>query len=210
MSKIPLLLNINLDRAKGIAATRYHLSKDYLPSVVRRALPMHLGSKYRFTFTLKTSKGVTTTEVPAIIKVKRIPSPSGSCVCYEPEVVGIPEDKGYPNDFYASQVVEIAQRSIEFINSILSHIRYSHTPIDAAAKAAIMSANKVRAGEISNTHEPCVERALRANAYDIDLNYRYMRHGLIVGDIFLDATVCSYIDKHDRTATLTTHLVLSN
>lgn len=209
MGKIPILLNIDLDRARGIAAERYHLSKDYLPSALLRALPMNLGSTYSCTFTLQTSKGTSTAEAFATVKIERIPGPGGLCVSYNPIITGIPEDKGYPSDFYASQVVEIAQRSIEFIDSILPYIRDPSTTMEAVARLATVYANEIREGKAVDYTGPCLEQALKANVRDTCLSYQYMRHGLVVGDIILDATVRSYIDQSDPTATLTTRLTLS-
>lgn len=63
---------------------------------------------------------------------------------------------------------------------------------------------------MSDVHVPCVEQALKANVYDASMSYQYMRHGSVVGEISLDATVHSYIDKHDTTATLTTNLCFTD
>lgn len=209
MDKIPVDLDLigAIDRGRAKAASGYHLAKPYLPSVVRRAMPMHLGRNYRFTFTLKTTEGTTVVDVPIGIKFKRTPDPSGLyTMCHEVVLVSIHKDMGYPSDFYASQVVEIAQRSIEFIDSILPYIRDPNTSMDSILNAAVRRANAIRAGSVSDIHVPCVEQALLANVYDADMSYQYMRHGLVVGQISLDATVLSYIDQHDPTATLTTNL----
>lgn len=213
MDKIPVDLDLIglIDKGRAAAASGYHLAKPYLPSVVRRAMPMHLGRNYRFTFTLKTTEGTTVVDVPIGIKFKRTPDPSGLYDnCHELVIVSIHKDMGYPSDFYASQVVEIAQRSIEFIDSILPHIRDPNTSMDAVARLATVYANEIRQGKAVDYTGPCLEQALKANVRDTCLSYRYMRHGSIVGEISLDATVLSYIDQHDPTATLTTRLVLSD
>lgn len=212
MDKIPVDLDLigAIDKGRAAAASRYHLAKPYLPSVVRRALPMHLGSRYSFTFTLKTTEGTTTVDVPIGIKFKRTPDPNGLYdMCHEVVVVSIHKDMGYPSDPYAYQVVEIAQRSIEFIDSVLPYIRDSSTTMEAVARLATVYANEVRDGKAVDYAGPCLEQALKANVYDTCMSYRYMRHGLVVGDIILEATVWSYIDKNDPTATLTTRLTLS-
>ena len=209
MDKIPVDLDLIgvIDKGRVAAASGYHLAKLYLPSVVRRSMPMHLGRNYRFTFTLKTTEATTVVDAPIAVKFKRTPDPNGLyTMCHEAVIVSIHKDMGYPSDFYASQVVEIAQRSIEFINSILPYIRDSSTSMESIMNAAVRRANAIRAGQVSDIHVPCVEQALRANVYDADMSYQYMRHGLVVGEISLDATVHSYIDEHDPTATLTTNL----
>lgn len=211
MDKIHVDLDLIGVIEKGIAAAAsgYHLAKTYLPSVVRRAMPMHLGRNYRFTFTLKTTEGTTVVDVPIGIRFKRTPDPSGLCDAYhELVIVSIHKDMGYPSDFYASQVVEIAQRSIEFIDSVLPYIRDPSTTMEAVARVAVVYANEIRQGKSVDYTGPCLEQALKANVYDTGMSYRYMRHGSVVGDITLDATVRSYIDKNDPTATLTTHLTI--
>lgn len=209
MNKIPVDLDLigAMEKDRAAAASGYHLAKPYLPSVVRRSLPMHLGRNYRFTFTLKTSEGTTVVDVPIAVKFKRVPDPNGIyTMCHEAVIVSIHKDMGYPNDFYASQVVYIAQRSIEFINSILPYIRDPSTSMESVMNAAVRRTNAIRAGQVSDVHVPCVEQALRANVYDASMSYQYMRHGSIVGEISLDATVHSYIDEHDHSTTLTTNL----
>lgn len=212
MDKIPVDLDLigAMEKDRAAAASGYHLAKAYLPSVVRRAMPMHLGRNYRFTFTLKTSEATTVVDVPIAVKFKRTPDPNGICVCHEAVIVSIHKDMGYPNDFYASQVVYIAQRSIEFIDSILPYIRDPSTSMESVMNAAVRRVNAIRAGQVSDVHVPCVEQALRANVYDASMSYQYMRHGSVVGEISLDATVHSYIDEHDPTATLTTNLCFTD
>ena len=212
MDKIPVELDLigAMEKDRAAAASGYHLAKAYLPSVVRRAMPMHLGRNYRFTFTLKTSEATTVVDVPIAVKFKRTPDPNGICVCHEAVIVSIHKDMGYPNDFYASQVVYIAQRSIEFIDSILPYIRDPSTSMESVMNAAVRRVNAIRAGQVSDVHVPCVEQALRANVYDASMSYQYMRHGSVVGEISLDATVHSYIDEHDPTATLTTNLCFTD
>lgn len=213
MDKIPVDLDLIgvIEKGRAAAASGYHLAKPYLPSVVRRALPMHLGKNYRFTFTLKTTEGTAVVDVPMAVKFKRTPDPNGIyTMCHEAVIVSIHKDMGYPNDFYASQVVYIAQRSIEFVNSILPYIRDPSTSMESIMNAAVRRVNAIRAGQVSDVHVPCVEQALRANVYDASMSYQYMRHGSIVGEISLDATVRSYIDEHDTTATLTTNLCFTD
>lgn len=171
---------------------------------------MNLGSTYSCTFTLQTSKGTSVAEAFATVNVERIPGPNGLCVSYNPVITGIPEDKGYPSDFYAYQVVYIAQRSIEFIDSIISHAIDSSTTMEAIARLATVYANEIREGKVVDYTGPCLEQALKANVRDTCLSYQYMRHGLKAGGFILDATVRSYIDQSDPTATLTTRLTISD
>ena len=91
---------------------------------------MHLGSRYRFTFTLKTIEGTTVVDVPMAVKFKRTQDPSGLYDnCHELVIVSIHKDMGYPSDFYASQVVEIAQRSI-------GRDAFQRRPVPASAPGA--------------------------------------------------------------------------
>lgn len=182
----------------------YYLSLDYLPYAVRRVLPLCLGSDYCFSFNLNTGKGTAGIEVEASLEIEHAPSLDGICTWHVKKVKELPEGERHPANFYAQQVVEVAERSVEFINSVMTHARDPNTSLDKVAKIAVSQAKAVREGLIPESHEPCVAQALQANVCDADLSYVLMRHAGIVGEIDMAASVRSFVNPFDPNVTLTT------